>query len=56
MKIGYIDLGECFVFLVLMEDVIDFVFCLMCKKFGVDMVYIEFVLSDVLICFVNKII
>lgn len=54
MKIRNIDLGRYFIFLVLMEDVIDFVFCLMCKKFGVDMVYIEFVLVDVLICLVGK--
>ena len=49
MKIGSIDLGERPVFLAPMEDVTDISFRLMCKKFGADMVYTEFVSSDALI-------
>ena len=37
-----------------MEDVTDPAFRLMCKKFGADMVYTEFVSSDALIRSVNK--
>ena len=47
MKIGHIDLGERPVFLAPMEDVTDPAFRLMCKKFGADMVYTEFVSSTV---------
>lgn len=54
MKIEYIDLGERPVFLAPMEDVTDPAFRLMCKKFGADMVYTEFVSSDALIRSVNK--
>lgn len=54
MKIGHIDLGERPVFLAPMEDVTDPAFRLMCKKFGADMVYTEFVSSDALIRAVNK--
>lgn len=54
MKIGTIDLGERPVFLAPMEDVTDLSFRLMCKKFGADMVYTEFVSSDALIRNVNK--
>ena len=54
MKIGHIDLGERPVFLAPMEDVTDPAFRLMCKKFGADMVYTEFVSSDALIRSVNK--
>lgn len=46
MKIGSIDLGERPVFLAPMEDVTDISFRLMCKSFGADMVYTEFVSSD----------
>lgn len=49
MKIGTIDLGERPVFLAPMEDVTDIAFRLMCKRFGSDMVYTEFVSSDALI-------
>ena len=49
MKIGNIDLGERPVFLAPMEDVTDIAFRLMCKRFGADMVYTEFVSSDALI-------
>ncbi len=54
MKIGLIDLGEHPVFLAPMEDVTDISFRLMCKRFGADMVYTEFVSSDALIRSVNK--
>ena len=54
MKIGNIDLGEHPVLLAPMEDVTDIAFRLMCKQFGADMVYTEFVSSDALIRSVNK--
>lgn len=54
MKIGTIDLGERPVFLAPMEDVTDISFRLMCKRFGADMVYTEFVSADALTCSVNK--
>ncbi|MCD8264788.1 MAG: tRNA dihydrouridine synthase DusB [Tannerellaceae bacterium] len=54
MKIGSIDLGERPVLLAPMEDVTDISFRLMCKRFGADMVYTEFVSSDALIRHVNK--
>jgi putative TIM-barrel protein, nifR3 family len=54
MKIGSIDLGERPVFLAPMEDVTDIAFRLMCKRFGADMVYTEFVSSDALIRNVSK--
>ena len=54
MKIGHIDLGERPVFLAPMEDVTDLAFRLMCKKFGADMVYTEFVSADALIRSVSK--
>lgn len=54
MKIGAIDLGERPVFLAPMEDVTDVAFRLMCKRFGADMVYTEFVSSDALIRQVSK--
>ncbi len=54
MKIGHIDLGEKPVFLAPMEDVTDISFRLICKKFGADMVYTEFVSSDALIRHVAK--
>ena len=41
-------------FLAPMEDVTDPSFRLMCKRFGADMVYTEFVSSDALIRNVNK--
>ena len=49
MKIGHIDLGERPIFLAPMEDVTDPAFRLMCKNFGADMVYTEFVSADALI-------
>ena len=54
MKIGTIDLGQYPVLLAPMEDVTDPAFRLMCKRFGADMVYTEFVSSDALIRAVNK--
>ena len=49
MKINHIDLGKHPILLAPMEDVTDPAFRLMCKKFGADMVYTEFVSSDALI-------
>lgn len=54
MKIRNIDLGEKSVLLAPMEDVTDPAFRLMCKKFGADMVYTEFVSADALIRSVSK--
>ena len=54
MKIGTIDLGERPVMLAPMEDVTDPAFRLMCKRFGADMVYTEFVSADALIRGVNR--
>jgi nifR3 family TIM-barrel protein len=54
MKIGAVDLGERPVLLAPMEDVTDCSFRLMCKRFGADMVYTEFVSSDALIRSVSK--
>ncbi|MDR0894684.1 MAG: tRNA dihydrouridine synthase DusB [Prevotellaceae bacterium] len=54
MKIEHIDLGCRPVLLAPMEDVTDPAFRLMCKRFGADMVYTEFVSSDALIRYVNK--
>ena len=54
MKIRNIDLGEQPVLLAPMEDVTDPAFRLLCKEFGADMVYTEFVSSDALIRLVGK--
>ena len=54
MKIGSINLGENPVFLAPMEDVTDIGFRLMCKRFGADLVYTEFVSADALVREVNK--
>jgi len=54
MKIGTLDLGSEPLFLAPMEDVTDVAFRMMCKRFGADMVYTEFVSSDALIRHVNK--
>ena len=54
MKIRDIDLGNQPVVLAPMEDVTDPAFRLMCKRFGADMVYTEFVSADALIRSVNK--
>lgn len=49
MKIGDIDLGERPVLLAPMEDVTDASFRYICKEFGADMMYTEFVSSDGLV-------
>lgn len=54
MQIHHTDLGEKPVFLAPMEDVTDPAFRLMCKRFGADMVYTEFVSADALIRSVSK--
>ena len=54
MDIGSLHFGSHPVFLAPMEDVTDQAFRLMCKKFGADMVYTEFVSSDALIRAVNR--
>ena len=54
MKIADIEFGKYPVFLAPMEDVTDEAFRLLCKRFGVDMVYTEFVSSDALIRDVNS--
>ena len=54
MKIRNIDLGEKPALLAPMEDVTDPAFRLLCKEFGADMVYTEFVSSDALIRSVGK--
>lgn len=54
MKIGPIDLGEMPLFLAPMEDVTYKSFRYMCKKFGADVMYTEFVSSEALIRDVQK--
>lgn len=49
MKIGNIELSDYPVFLAPMEDVTDIGFRQLCKRFGADVVYTEFVSSDALI-------
>ncbi|MEG1405589.1 MAG: tRNA dihydrouridine synthase DusB [Alistipes sp.] len=49
MKIADIELGAQPLFLAPMEDVTDPSFRFMCKKFGADMVYTEFISADGLI-------
>ena len=54
MKIGNITFPKYPIFLAPMEDVTDISFRLMCKKFGADMVYTEFISSDALIRNIEK--
>ena len=54
MKIGEIKFPDFPVFLAPMEDVTDIGFRLLCKQFGADMVYTEFVSSDALVREVKK--
>ena len=54
MKIGNIEFSKYPVFLAPMEDVTDIGFRLLCKQFGADMVYTEFVSSDALIRDIQK--
>ena len=49
MKIGTIDLGAEPLLLAPMEDVSDSPFRQLCRSFGADMVYSEFVSADALI-------
>ncbi|MCQ2116106.1 MAG: tRNA dihydrouridine synthase DusB [Bacteroidales bacterium] len=49
MKIGELDLGAKPLLLAPMEDVTDASFRFICKEFGADMVYTEFVSSDGLV-------
>lgn len=49
MKIGNIEFDKYPLFLAPMEDVTDPAFRLLCKQFGADMVYTEFVSADALI-------
>lgn len=49
MKIRDIDLGDKPIFLAPMEDVTDIGFRLLCKRFGADLVYTEFVSCDALV-------
>jgi tRNA-dihydrouridine synthase B len=54
MKIGSLEFGKYPLLLAPMEDVTDPAFRLICKRFGADMVYTEFVSSDALVRNVNK--
>ncbi|MDO9155050.1 MAG: tRNA dihydrouridine synthase DusB [Paludibacter sp.] len=54
MKIANIAFPDKPLFLAPMEDVTDPAFRLLCKRFGVDMVYTEFVSSEALIRNVNR--
>ena len=54
MKLGNIEFRERPLFLAPMEDVTDASFRYICKKFGADMVYTEFVSSDALVRDVPK--
>lgn len=54
MKIANLTFPKNPVFLAPMEDVTDIGFRLLCREFGADMVYTEFVSSDALIRHVNK--
>ena len=54
MKIGNLDLGEMPLFLAPMEDVTYKSFRYMCKKYGADVMYTEFVSSEALIRDIQK--
>jgi len=54
MKIGHIQFSEKPLFLAPMEDVTDPAFRLLCKRYGADMLYTEFVSSEALIRSVNR--
>ena len=49
MKIGKIETGAEPLLLAPMEDVTDVAFRLLCKRFGADLVYTEFLSADALI-------
>jgi nifR3 family TIM-barrel protein len=54
MNLGTIDLGEYPLLLAPMEDVTDGSFRLLCKQFGADLVYTEFVSSEALVRHISK--
>lgn len=54
MKIGNIEFDRYPVFLAPMEDVTDLAFRLICKEFGADLVYTEFVSADALVHYVER--
>lgn len=54
MKIANLEFPERSIFLAPMEDVTDIGFRLLCKQFGADMVYTEFISSDALIREIKK--
>lgn len=54
MKIGNIELGETPLFLAPMEDVTYKSFRYMCKKYGADVMYTEFISSDALARNISK--
>lgn len=54
MKIANLEFPERPVFLAPMEDVTDIGFRLLCRQFGADMVYTEFISSDALIREIKK--
>lgn len=54
MKIAHIEFPERAIFLAPMEDVTDVGFRLLCRQFGADMVYTEFISSDALIRDIKK--
>jgi len=54
MKISNIELPDKPLFLAPMEDVTDPAFRLLCKRFGADMVYTEFISADALIRSVKR--
>ena len=54
MKIGNLDLGNQPVLLAPMEDVTNPPFRLLCKQYGAELMYTEFVSSDALIRSVNR--
>jgi len=54
MKIQNIDFGSRPLFLAPMEDVTDIAFRLICKEFGADLVYSEFVSADALVREVSR--
>ena len=49
MQIGPIELGERPLFLAPMEDVSDPPFRILCKRYGADMLYTEFISSGGLV-------
>jgi nifR3 family TIM-barrel protein len=54
VKIGNLDLGKQPVLLAPMEDVTNPPFRVLCKKYGADLMYTEFISSDALIRSVNR--